>query len=100
MTSLWQDIYTPQQDINTSIYDSLLIAHTDDEWQHTIAALPNDKAPGPSNISYEMLKKMTPALSEYLRDIVTLCFNSVTYLPNGKTQQYIQFLSQLIGIVF
>src|SRR3954462_5971543 len=98
MTAFWQDIYTPQHDINSFIYDSLLIAPTDEKWQHTISALPNDKASGPSNISYEMLKKMTPPLSEYLRDIVILCFNSDHILSHGKTQQYIQFLSPLIGI--
>src|SRR4051812_32387054 len=52
MTAFWQDIYMSQQNINSNIYDSLLAAPTDEEWQHTISALPNDKAPEPSNISY------------------------------------------------
>ncbi|HVI21775.1 MAG TPA: reverse transcriptase family protein, partial [Bacillus sp. (in: firmicutes)] len=101
MTAFWQDIYMPQQNINSNIYDSLLAAPTDDEWQHTISALPNDKAPGPSNISYEMLKKMAPPLSEYLKDIVTLCFNSghipsqwkdVTIYPIPKPSDWDCFL--------
>jgi hypothetical protein len=76
MTTLWRDIYTPQDSINSSIYDSLLVSPTDEEWHSTISALPNEKAPGPSGISYEMIKKLTPSLSEQLKDIVTLCFNS------------------------
>src|SRR3954447_3783608 len=76
MTPLWQDIYTPEESINISIYDSLLISPTDEEWSSTISALPNDKATGPSGISYEMIKNLSPSLSEYLKDIVTLCFNS------------------------
>ncbi|HVH96762.1 MAG TPA: reverse transcriptase domain-containing protein, partial [Bacillus sp. (in: firmicutes)] len=76
MTPLWQDIYTPEESIDISIYDSLLISPTDEEWSSTISALPNDKATGPSGISYEMIKNLSPSLSEYLKDIVTLCFNS------------------------
>src|SRR5436305_13280552 len=76
MTPLWQDIYTPEESINRSIYDSLLHSPTDEEWHTTISALPNDKASGPSGISYEMLKNLSPSLSESLRELVTLCFNS------------------------
>src|SRR2546430_3886268 len=40
------------------------------------ASLPNNKASGPSGIPYEMLKKLPPSLSNYLKDIVSLCFTS------------------------
>src|SRR5436305_8789425 len=56
MTPLWQNIYTPEESINCSIYDFLLHSPTDKEWHFTISALPNDKASGPSGILYEMLK--------------------------------------------
>src|SRR3954454_14296787 len=76
MTSSWQNIYIPEESIDISIYDSLLISPTDEKWYSTISALPNDKATGPSGISYEMIKNLSLSLSEYLKDIVTLCFNS------------------------
>ena len=76
MTALWQNLYTPEESINSSIYDSLLTCPTDEEWHFTISSLPNDKAAGPSGISYEMIKNLSPSLSESLKDIVTLCFNS------------------------
>src|SRR3954447_12292782 len=76
MTLLWQNIYIPEESIDISIYDSLLISPTDEEWYSTISVLPNDKATGPSGISYEMIKNLSLSLSEYLKDIVTLCFNS------------------------
>src|SRR5436305_6905008 len=76
MTALWQNIYTPEESIDGSIYDSLLTCPTDKEWHFTISSLPNDKALGPSGISYEMIKNLLPSLSESLKDIVTLCFNS------------------------
>src|SRR2546429_1585243 len=76
MTPLWQNIYTSEEFINSSIYNSLLISPTDEEWHSTISALPNDKASGPSGISHEMIKNLSPSLSESLKDIVTLCFNS------------------------
>src|SRR4051794_9435696 len=76
MSPLWQNIYTSEASIDKSIYDSLLISPTNEKWYSTISALPNDKAPGPSGISYEIIKNLLPSLSEHLKDIVTLCFNS------------------------
>src|SRR6266480_3637088 len=76
MTPLWQNIYTPEESINRSIYDSLLHSPTDEEWHFTISALPNDKASGPSGILYEILKNLSPFLSKSLRELITLCFNS------------------------
>jgi len=74
MTSHWRNIYTPSDDIHESIYENLLIPPTDDEWRSTISNLPNGKATGPSEISYEMLKHMSNAVSNFLKDIVTECF--------------------------
>src|SRR3954471_7219023 len=45
MTAFCENIYMPKQNINSNIYDSLLAAPTDDEWQHILSALLNDKAP-------------------------------------------------------
>src|SRR5436305_2223386 len=76
MMTLWRNIYTPEESIDGSIYDSLLTCPTDEKWHSTISSLLNDKASGPSGISYEMIKHLLPSLSESLKNIVTFCFNS------------------------
>lgn len=76
MTAFWQNIYRPVDTVQASVYDSLLLPPSDDEWSATISSLPNNKAPGPSGISYEMIKQLPPFLSNHLKDIVTLCFTS------------------------
>ncbi|EXX79942.1 hypothetical protein RirG_000760 [Rhizophagus irregularis DAOM 197198w] len=45
-------------DVSSSIYDSLINPPTLDEWLSTVSSTPNDKAPGPSMITYEMLKHL------------------------------------------
>jgi len=49
---------------------------TFDEWLLTIKHLPNDKAPGPSKISNELLKKMGPLANKLLYKIICACFLS------------------------
>ncbi|GBB92769.1 hypothetical protein RclHR1_20510008 [Rhizophagus clarus] len=44
------------------IYDSLLSPPSLEEWLSTISSMPNGKAPGPSMITYEMLKHLSPAM--------------------------------------
>ncbi|GET52433.1 RNA-directed DNA polymerase from mobile element jockey-like [Rhizophagus irregularis DAOM 181602=DAOM 197198] len=54
----WSSAYRPMDDVNSSIYDSLLDPPTLEEWLSTVSSMPNDKAPGPSMITYEMLKHL------------------------------------------
>ncbi|HVI21415.1 MAG TPA: hypothetical protein VM660_05125, partial [Bacillus sp. (in: firmicutes)] len=76
MTERWHTIYTPSDNIDSLIYATLLSSPSDDEWNATIAALPNGKAAGLSEISYEMLKHMDTGPSNFLKDIITDCFTS------------------------
>ncbi|GET64215.1 RNA-directed DNA polymerase from mobile element jockey-like [Rhizophagus irregularis DAOM 181602=DAOM 197198] len=55
----WQRAYTPLPDINSSLYNSVMSPILADEWKNTLNSMPNNKASGPSKISYEMLKHLT-----------------------------------------
>ncbi|GET55983.1 ribonuclease H-like domain-containing protein [Rhizophagus irregularis DAOM 181602=DAOM 197198] len=54
----WSSAYHPMDDVDSSIYNSLLDPPTLEEWLSTVSSMPNDKAPGPSMITYEMLKHL------------------------------------------
>ncbi|GET55376.1 hypothetical protein RIR_jg15804.t3 [Rhizophagus irregularis DAOM 181602=DAOM 197198] len=55
----WQRAYTPLPDIDSSLYNSVMSPILADEWKNTLNSMPNNKASGPSKISYEMLKHLT-----------------------------------------
>ncbi|GET67111.1 hypothetical protein RIR_jg35562.t3 [Rhizophagus irregularis DAOM 181602=DAOM 197198] len=55
----WQRAYTPLSDFDSSLYTSVMSPILTDEWKNTINSMPNNKASGPSKISYEMLKHLT-----------------------------------------
>ncbi|EXX51243.1 hypothetical protein RirG_263560 [Rhizophagus irregularis DAOM 197198w] len=55
----WQKAYTPLSNVSASLYDSVLATITLQEWSDVISSMPNNKASGPSKISYEMLKHLS-----------------------------------------
>ncbi|GBC53452.2 RNA-directed DNA polymerase from mobile element jockey-like [Rhizophagus irregularis DAOM 181602=DAOM 197198] len=55
----WQKAYTPLSDIDSSLYISVMSPILEDEWKNILNSMPNNKASGPSKISYEMLKHLT-----------------------------------------
>ncbi|GBC44026.2 hypothetical protein GLOIN_2v1783829 [Rhizophagus irregularis DAOM 181602=DAOM 197198] len=55
----WQRAYTPLPDIDSSLYNLVMSPILADEWKNTLNSMPNNKASGPSKISYEMLKHLT-----------------------------------------
>ncbi|GET62840.1 hypothetical protein GLOIN_2v1770668 [Rhizophagus irregularis DAOM 181602=DAOM 197198] len=77
--SRWQRAYAPISDIDSSLYNSVMSPILEEEWKNTIQgvfgqksimtfildirdpirSMPNNKASGPSKISYEMLKYLT-----------------------------------------
>ena len=54
--STWQNEYRPKNNIQTEWYNSALKEFSLEEVSTTLSQLPNNKACGPSGISYEMLK--------------------------------------------
>ena len=54
--SYWANEYLPKQNIDSSWYSEALHSFTIEEILDTLSQLPNNKACGPSGISYEMIK--------------------------------------------
>ena len=67
LSNYWNDEYQPKQDIDEQIYNDLLSPIGKEEWLETIKSLPNNKAGGSSNITYEIIKESCEELLELLR---------------------------------
>jgi Reverse transcriptase (RNA-dependent DNA polymerase). len=76
MSDKWIEEYTPKVNINDNIYTNLLSPPSDKEWNDVLHALPNGKAPGPSGISYEMIKHLGPKASDFSSELATDCLRS------------------------
>jgi hypothetical protein len=74
MWNKWKTEYLPKSTINPSWYNSLLTKITENEITNTINDLPSDKAPGPSGITYNFVKKtqkeITPLLVQLFNQIL------------------------------
>ncbi|CAB4436125.1 unnamed protein product [Rhizophagus irregularis] len=69
----WSDAYQPLPDVSDDIYDSLMNPPFLDEWLSAVSSMPNDKAAGPSMITYEMLKHLGPRISDFLLILIQRC---------------------------
>ncbi|GET64523.1 RNA-directed DNA polymerase from mobile element jockey-like [Rhizophagus irregularis DAOM 181602=DAOM 197198] len=72
----WSSAYHPMDDVDSSIYNSLLDPPTLEEWLSTVSSMPNDKAPGPSMITYEMLKHLGSNASALVLILVQSCLRT------------------------
>ncbi|GBC51817.2 RNA-directed DNA polymerase from mobile element jockey-like [Rhizophagus irregularis DAOM 181602=DAOM 197198] len=72
----WFSAYRPMDDVDSSIYNSLLDPPTLEEWLSTVSSMPNDKAPGPSMITYEMLKHLGSNTSALVLILVQSCLRT------------------------
>ncbi|CAB4431626.1 unnamed protein product [Rhizophagus irregularis] len=61
----WQKVYTPLIDVSASLYNPVLSPISLQEWSDVISSMPNNKASGPSKISYEMLKHLSGEALEF-----------------------------------
>ncbi|CAB4436105.1 unnamed protein product [Rhizophagus irregularis] len=81
-------------------FGSLMDPPTLEEWSSTISSMPNDKAPGPSMISYEMLKHLGPHASSLLLNLVAshsvLQGGNFAGLPGGSCRDPIITLESII----
>ncbi|GBB85356.1 hypothetical protein RclHR1_11900006 [Rhizophagus clarus] len=60
--------------VSSDIYGSLLSPPSLEEWLSTVSSMPNGKAPGPSMITYEMLKHLGPTTNSLLLSSIRKCF--------------------------
>ncbi|GES94400.1 hypothetical protein GLOIN_2v1770668 [Rhizophagus clarus] len=72
----WRSAYSPIDAVSFDIYDSLLSSPSLEEWLSTVSSMPNGKAPGPSIITYKMLKHLGPATNSLLLILIRKCFAS------------------------
>ncbi|GET56225.1 Tbingi protein [Rhizophagus irregularis DAOM 181602=DAOM 197198] len=72
----WSSAYHPLDDVDSSMYNSLLDPPTLEEWLSTVSSMPNDKAPGPSMITYEMLKHLGSNTSALVLLLVRSCLRT------------------------
>jgi hypothetical protein len=70
----WEKDYQPIEHIQDEWYSDLLTTIEMSEIQSTIQLLPNNKAPGPSQISYDIIKHL---LSPTLLKLLFFLYNSI-----------------------
>lgn len=78
----WQLEYQPKQHILRSWYHDLEKPITIEELTTTINNSPNSKAPGPNNISNEMLKKAGTIFHHTLLNLFNKCLKEQTIPKN------------------
>src|SRR5215216_6051113 len=72
----WERHYEPIETIENDCYSGIMDIPTYDDWLLTLKHLPDHKAPGPSKITNEMLKKLGPKMNRFLYTIIYACFTS------------------------
>ena len=77
-TSQWTKQYTPQEHISSTIYESLLAPISLQETEEVIVSFGNGKAPGPTQIPYEIYKHLSTTSMKAMIEI----FNEV--LSSGR----------------
>ncbi|GBB86825.1 hypothetical protein RclHR1_13270007 [Rhizophagus clarus] len=71
----WQEQYQPKRDVQYTIYSDLIKYLTLDEWIDNVKSLPNNKASGPSGISYKILKNLNEDNQSLLHAFICVCMN-------------------------
>ena len=74
--STWYNEYEPQNHISSDWYQSALLEFSIEEVSSTLAQLPNNKACGPSGISYEMLKHAGLPFLQAITSLFNRCITS------------------------
>ncbi|GBB98935.1 hypothetical protein RclHR1_03370002 [Rhizophagus clarus] len=70
----WRSEYSPMDSVSSDIYNSLLSPPSLEEWLSVVSSMPNGKAPGPSMITYEMLKYLGLTTNSLLLILICACF--------------------------
>ena len=66
----WQQIYQPRQDIAEDVWEPLLQPVTPKELASILHAVAGGKSPGPSQLSYDLLRNADPAVTDTLLAVV------------------------------
>ncbi|GET59018.1 reverse transcriptase family protein [Rhizophagus irregularis DAOM 181602=DAOM 197198] len=71
----WQQTYTPLANVSASLYDPVLAPISLQEWSTVISSMPNNKASGPSKISYEMIKHLSGEALDFSLLLANTCLS-------------------------
>src|SRR5688572_5213800 len=89
----------PKNSIDDSIYADLFTISTFVEWLDVVRTTPANKAPGPSGISYDLIKHFGPVALEVLYQLTCSCF-LLKAIPVGWKRAAIYLIpNQLHGII-
>ena len=70
---MWQQEYQPKPNIDLTWYQTALNVFSSIEVSEVISQLPNNKACGPSGISYEMIKHAGPSFTLVITSLFNRC---------------------------
>jgi len=71
----WIKIYNPIQEINSEIYCDLDNSISEEEWTEALKNTKPKSAPGPSGISYPLIKKVGPLAQKVFRHLANICIH-------------------------
>src|SRR3954469_25909433 len=80
----WNTHYMPITTIDEKWYSSLLNPITESEISITISQLPNNKAPGPSGITYKFIKETSKEITPHLKNIFNNILENKTFPTKWK----------------
>ena len=66
MTKKWKEIYRPIEELRKEVYESLTNEISEEEWIEALRKAKLKSAPGPSDISYPLIKKAGSLAQKYL----------------------------------
>ncbi len=83
----WQETYKPKDSLAENVYRDLTREISLEELNNTIKSMPNNKATGKSQISYEMIKFLDHQNLIFLRDLFNKIMEKETVPTDWKTNQ-------------
>src|SRR5947207_13548071 len=86
LPDLWKQTYSPLPTVDNFIYTNLMAPPSLEEWTDVINALPKEKAPGPSQITNEMLQHLGSESMTHLYNLVCL-LKTVKFLQRSEERR-------------
>ena len=69
----WQSQYLPQTHVQSAWYSTLMDPISLEDWMDIVKGSPNNKASGPSGITYELIKHLGTSMQKALLQLINAC---------------------------
>src|SRR5260364_134736 len=76
MPNIWKERYAPLKDVEIEWYDEMLEEVRLEEWEAALQQVKNKSAPGPTGISYPLIKNVKLATKAIFTSLATECIKS------------------------